>query len=678
MSARLYDDIMVLARKESANARHFYVGVEHLFIAMTRLEGGVTVGVLEEQGIAPRFVRYMLRQELGQGDDRRFWPGFRETPRLQVVLELAHELAREGGQEEPSERDLLLAILREGNSLPVRVLQAIEADLDRLEVMAANWSANRQVQRMHVPVHVQDPTVLLRQEELEVIQQMFPGHARVAIERQLHGGYSSARLLVATPYQADGRAMASVVVKLADRQAILYEKMRFDTYVRDTLPPATARVVGNPVLPEKSPLGGLKYTFIREPGAPGPVDLADYGREYGAEALADLLGDSLFRVFGETWWSQRHPYQFNVWQEYELLLPPALIIEALPGQGVPRRRLTPLGQWSRRGHFEQGEIVSLEGFTIEDFYPDREGIQLVAGAGVDAQNRAGKVEVRGIPDVTRTYYRGMAVEQIIGRILYTRDELLRRQAMDLGPDFDLDGERLPAQPGLEFSLPNPLRRYPNLLQRQITGTLSTIHGDLHLHNILVGPGGNAWLIDFAQTREGHTLFDWAVLEVSLLSEYVAPSLQSERWQDIWPVVGLLAQIDRGNHPESGSDPLSQALKTITAVRRIVAECLADPDDWREYYVALSLCALRGIRWAKTITLAGRRLLFLASALAMALAMGRESASGSSPDVDTTDFNIGVTDIVSSLRVQEALQAPDLLSPDEEVDSLPEEDEDLTP
>lgn len=665
MSATIFDDIMTLARKESASAKHYYVGVEHLFMALTRLEGGVTVGVLEEQGLAPRFVRYMLRQELSQGDDRRFWPGYRETPRLQAVLKLAHKLAQQRGEAEPSERDLLLAILREGDSLPVRVLMAVEADLDRLEVVAANWSADQRAPSVPVPVYIQDQGVTLNAEELEVIRQMFPGHGRVVIDRQLHGGYSSARVLVATPYQPDGRAMATVVVKLADRQAILYEKMRFDSFVRDTLPPTTARVVGNPTLVEKSTLSGLKYTFIREPGAPGPIDLADYGRDHGPEAMAELLRNSLFRVFGETWWLQHQRYQFGVWQEYELLLPSALVIEAAPEAGTPRRRLTPLGQWSRRGHFERGEVVALEGFTVEDFYPDRQGVQLIAGSGADAQLRAGKVEVRGIPNAMRAYHRGSVVEQIIGRVLYTRDDLLFQQVADLDPDFDPGQERLSAPAGFDYSLPNPLRRYPNLLQRQITGSLSTIHGDLHVHNILVGPGGNAWLIDFAQTREGHTLFDWGVLEVSLLSEYIAPHLRSEGWADVWAAITLLFEISQTGRLGQTTDSLSHALTAIVAVRDIVADCLADADDWREYYVALALCALRGMRWAKTVSLAGRRLLFLTSALAMALAMGRDGVPASSPDVDTTDFNIGVTDIFSSQRMQDVLDASGDLDPDED-------------
>ncbi|MBN2469154.1 MAG: TIR domain-containing protein [Anaerolineae bacterium] len=656
MAAKLYDDVIGLARKESAQANHFYVGVEHLFIALTRIEGGVTGSTLQEQGIAPRFVRYMLRQELGQGDNRRFWPGFRETPRLQEVLRLANELAEERGQAELSERDLLLAILREGESVPCRVMLSMDVNLDRLEVMAANWSEQKKFIPVTVPVQVNDPSVTLTEEEEEVLQQMFRGYERVVIERALHGGYTSAKVLVASPFRADGHANASVVVKLDDRQVILYEKMRYDSYVRDTLPPATSRVLDNPIVPEKSALGGLKYTFIRDPDAPGPVDLADYGRDQGPEALAELLSNSLFRVFGETWWSQRHLYQFGAWQEYEMVLPPALVVEALPEEQVAHRRLTPLGQWSRRGRFVQGEIVSLEGFTVEDFYPSRQGMQLTSGSGPDAQNRAGKLEVRGIPYPSQKYYRGAVVDQIIGRVLYTRDDLLREQAEMLQPGFDLSSEWLPLNAALGFQLPNPIRRYANILQRRLSGSLSTIHGDLHLHNVLVGPGGNAWLIDFAQTREGHTLFDWAVLEASLITEYIEAYVQDEDWDTLWKVVASVHEIGQTLDRPPGNSELDRALGVIATVRHIVKECLADPDDWREYHIALALTLLRGLRWTRTVSLKGRRLLFLLAALSMSAATRREGIAGAEPDLDATDFNLDVTDIISGAQVQEALRA----------------------
>lgn len=646
-SSKDYDYIIRLAQKESARSGHFYVGVEHLFIALTRLDGGVTTSTLEEQNVAPRFVRYMIRQEVGQGDNRRFWPGFRDTPRLQTVVQLARQLARARGTEALIERDLLLAILREGESLPYRVLTTINVDLDRLEVSAANWSGETRSRQIRVLIEAAEGIDLTKDERI-VLQQMFREYDRVVIQQQLDQGYTSAKVLVAEPSRAGGWAVAPVVVKLDDRQSILYEKRRYDSFVHETLPPATARIVDNPVVPDQSKYGGLKYTFIRDTNAQKPVDLADFTRANGPEALSKLLLGSLYPVFGETWWSQGDPYQFGVWQEYEMVLPPALVLEVGDDLPAPRRRLSPLGQWSRRGRFAPREVVAVEGFTVEDFYLDRGAIQLVAGSGPEAQNRSGKLEVRGLDETyIKSLYRGGVVDRLVGQVLYTRDDLLYQQITALEPDFDVVIDRLPGQSGFPAQLPNPLFRYGNLLHRHIAGTLSPIHGDLHLHNILVGPGGNAWLIDFAQTREGHTLFDWAVLEVNLLTTVVAPVIETDEWRDLWLVIAQLADIGQNGLAPAGSGAVDRALHPIAAVRNIVYDCLADKDDWREYYVALSLCALRGLRWERTLSLRARRLLFLVSALAMSATAAKDGTiTATGGEVDRTEFNLDATDIIS--------------------------------
>ncbi len=645
MESRELDDIRQMAQQESAEAGHYYIGVEHYFVAMTRLRGGVTAGTLEEQGVEPRFVRYMIRQEVGKGDGRRFWPGFRETPRLHTVLRIALELAKAKGQGVPTERELLLAILREAESVPYRVLSRMGVDLDRLEVEVANWSAQQRPVTPPVPIEVDgelDPE--LTQMEMLVLQQMFRGYSRVVVERQLVGGFTHARVLVASPIRVGGKADASVVVKLDERMAIQYEKMRYDTYVRDTLPPATAHVLAI-VVPDRSTMGGLKYTFVRSGGDDAPVDLADYARAYGPAAVSDLLWHGLYEVFGETWWKQRSDYAFSAWQEYEMALPAAIVVEALREPASATRRLTPEDQWIRRGRFAQDAGILLEGCTVTDFYPARGGIQLAAGGGPEALSRTCKVEVRGIQWPSKEFHRGAFVERLLGRVRATRDDLLYDATMALNPPFDVRADRLPDHPAFRTQLPNPLRRYQNLLQRTIGGSQSIIHGDLHAHNILMGPGGNAWLIDFAETREGHTLFDWAVLEASLLTEIVAPAMESDRWDEVWPVVSLLAEIGETGRAPLGRLPVEQALECIAALRKIVGECLARPGNWQEYYVALAFCTLRGLRW-RAISARGRRLLYLTSALAMLSAgggPGRDANLETSRDLDMTDFGVMLTD-----------------------------------
>lgn len=47
-----------------------------------------------------------------------------------------------------------------------------------------------------------------------------------------------------------------------------------------------------------------------------------------------------------------------------------------------------------------------------------------------------------------------------------------------------------------------------------------VHGDLHVHNVLVDSPGNSWLIDFANTSRGPIWFDYAFFETSSRVELV--------------------------------------------------------------------------------------------------------------------------------------------------------------
>lgn len=115
--------ILALAKQESENLQHFYLGVEHIFIALTEVENGVTQGVLQESDLDSGGIRDAIRRFAGTGDGHRYWEGMRVTPRCEVVLKLASEEANKRKKTLTEEKDLLLAILKEGDSIPVRVFQ---------------------------------------------------------------------------------------------------------------------------------------------------------------------------------------------------------------------------------------------------------------------------------------------------------------------------------------------------------------------------------------------------------------------------------------------------------------------------------------------------------------------------------------------------------------------------
>ena len=115
--------ILALARQESENLKHFYLGVEHIFIALTKVENGVTQAVLQQLSLDPKQVRDAIRRFAGMGEGNRYWEGVKVTPRCEAVLKLASEEASGREKALVEEKDLLLAILKEGESIPVRLLQ---------------------------------------------------------------------------------------------------------------------------------------------------------------------------------------------------------------------------------------------------------------------------------------------------------------------------------------------------------------------------------------------------------------------------------------------------------------------------------------------------------------------------------------------------------------------------
>jgi len=633
-------DILTLARQESAWLHHYFIGVEHLFIALTKLQGGLTVAVLEHHSLSPRFMRYSLRETVGRYENQRYWPGFPETPRATDVLALAKRYA---GLHAVTERDLLLAILDEGDSVVIRVLNEMGADPCELRQTAANWTAPLKPQPPEVPIHGE---VSLSTDQQRVLQAMFRDYSEVQIVRELDGGYSGARVLLVRPIRVGGFKDAPAVVKLDDRHTIQYERRRYDLFVRGTLPAAAAYPIDAPVVPDDTPFGGLKYAFVGHLDDANPVSLREWAVQQDPQKIGEFIR-ALFEVFGPAWWLQRQPYRFWIWREYEHVLPPALVVEALPEEkpSVTGHILNPLGDWSRSNRVLPGEMVVLKGLVVQKADPERDTLYLAAGAQPEAINRASKVEVRGLGANPATYFRGETVDQVVGRVVSTRDDLLLRSLQGLEPDFDLRLERIPSGHEAVEDLPNPLKKMAGLLDRQVDGYLSTVHGDLHLGNILIGPHGDPWLIDFAWAREGHTLFDWALLEASLLVEVVA-QLAPAGWAGVWGVISLLNGINLGDDSVLRErHPVGRALTPVKRIREIVQQCLARPGRWNEYYIPLALLALRMMDW-RSVGIQGRRLAFLLAALsisALDVASDSETSSGGNwndrTDADETDLQV---------------------------------------
>jgi hypothetical protein len=609
----LLRDIQINARQESARMRHHFIGVEHLIIGALMLRGGIIASLVESSGYKPEYVIDAIRRHTSKGSQQRLWAGMPNSPRAEIVMGIANDLALEDGRSEINERDLLRATLEEGESIPVRIFQRLGIDLEQLADDIISFSTTAAIPLPYVKVDfaaTAEAHAPLSEEQLYILRRMFYGYARVRVERQLTGGYSGALLLAVTPIQQDGSEDAIVVAKIDDANIILEEARRFDQQVKATLPPLTARLEERPTAPETSDLAGLKYTFVS--GIGKPEDMREAAWRIGLAQFGAWLRSDLYPSFGRAWWDQRRPYRFPAWQEYDFLLPPLFTLDVLPdGEAIPQDALLlrdPIRR-DRVNSAELGDTVVLVGFVIQRIDRERKSLQLTIGSGIDGARRAHRVEIRNIDLRRDTHYLGEVIEQIAGRIYATRADLLMGMIRALKPDFDPTAATVPSLPPYE-RLPNPLHHFDTLLDMTVYGSLSRIHGDLHLGNILLGPNNSAFLIDFAQARSGHTLFDWATMEISLLNDLVMKTV-GESWADARRVLTRVAALD-GSFAPPPDPTMDDVLSPLESLRDIVLGTLANQNDWSEYWIALAFCALRTLHW-ETMPLGSRRLMYLLAA-----------------------------------------------------------------
>ncbi|MGQ0603989.1 MAG: phosphotransferase [Anaerolineales bacterium] len=412
------------------------------------------------------------------------------------------------------------------------------------------------------------PGLTLSATERTLLQTLFRRYGRLVIESEFRSGYSGARALLALPVQTDGRADAHTIVKIGERRAIEREHANYEKFVKDTLPPMTARIQDAPVTAHSTlhapPSSALRYTFISEPGQ-RPISLREALHSIPDPALLAKL----FDTFGPNWWMQRKPFTFRVAQEYDRLLPAHLVLEPLPSKAY---RVTHAPVVTAQTSPAQVDW-SLDQFVWVERFADIEPRQDGKSFSLIGATQPGQPPLR----VRWLGARAPEMQRTPARIISTRETLLREfvAGMDL------------------YGLPDPLLKLNDALNETIVGSQSTIHGDLNLENVLVGPGGFVWLIDFAQTRDGHPLFDFAHLEAEIIAHNLAPQFKPPvEYISMWRGASL--------HP------------LLSTLHKIAARCLANPTQPREYDLALFMACLGALKYPN-LTPHAKHLLYLTAA-----------------------------------------------------------------
>ncbi len=118
---RFLRSVLELALGEARRMRKDYLGTPHLFIALTKLDGGCTQDALQSLGFSPRQVRDVIRLALGTGKAGNETP-ILPTRRCKEILFTAERNALTAGATAVDERAIAQAVLSENDGVTHELL----------------------------------------------------------------------------------------------------------------------------------------------------------------------------------------------------------------------------------------------------------------------------------------------------------------------------------------------------------------------------------------------------------------------------------------------------------------------------------------------------------------------------------------------------------------------------
>ncbi len=141
LDRRFLKEVLGLALAEARRMRKDYLGTPHLFIALTKLDGGCTQDALRTLGFSPKQVRDVIRLALGNGKANSDTP-ILPTRRCKEILQTAERLALNAGSTAIDERAIAQAVLSEGDGVTHELLTKLGINPNQLIDLCLSSSAH--------------------------------------------------------------------------------------------------------------------------------------------------------------------------------------------------------------------------------------------------------------------------------------------------------------------------------------------------------------------------------------------------------------------------------------------------------------------------------------------------------------------------------------------------------
>ena len=119
-----------LASEIAMDLGHSYIGTEHILYGLAKEGSGVANKVLENQAINFQKIENEIIELIGKEDSLKETLGF--TPRTKKVLENSFVEAKKVGYDYIGTEHLLMGMLREGDSIAVRILLDLNVDIPKI------------------------------------------------------------------------------------------------------------------------------------------------------------------------------------------------------------------------------------------------------------------------------------------------------------------------------------------------------------------------------------------------------------------------------------------------------------------------------------------------------------------------------------------------------------------
>ncbi len=125
---------LTLAERAARNFKQSYVGTEHILLGLLRENTGVAATVLESSGVEEYQIKEMIKDLIAPESTVMLAERDGYSPRAEKVLEEAHRQAERFHSEKTGTEHILLALLKEGDNVAVRLLSTMGISIQKLYV----------------------------------------------------------------------------------------------------------------------------------------------------------------------------------------------------------------------------------------------------------------------------------------------------------------------------------------------------------------------------------------------------------------------------------------------------------------------------------------------------------------------------------------------------------------